>query len=144
VEAKPVLKWCGVLALTTCIRIFLEKVLHFPGLFGPPQGLNLIPWTASFTVFWEDMAHGLPLLILRNLIGYDKRWNKTINNIALTIVMLSFGLGHIYQGLLVPILLAFYIPYSVKVGKEYGFGTIAICHILYDLTTLLFVKYFML
>lgn len=143
VEAKPVLKWIGVLVCTTGFRIFLEKVLHFHGFFGPPKGLSLIPWTASFTVFWEDACHGLPLVLLRKMIGNTKKWAKAVNMSALILVMLSFGLGHLYQGLMVPILLAFYIPYSIKIGKEYGFGTVIVCHTLYDMVTFLFVKYFM-
>jgi hypothetical protein len=143
VKVKPVLKWCAFLIGLTVVRVALLKLAGYAGIHGPPQGLMMIPWAASLTVFWEDVCHGLPLVILQKLIGRKRWWAKALNSIALSIVMLSFGLGHLYQGPLVALLLCFYIPYSMKLGKQYGFGTVMVCHTLYDLVTFLFVKFFL-
>lgn len=58
--------------------------------------------------------------------------------IFVPIVVLSsliFGAGHLYQGYFVAALLSLY-PYfvSYKYGKKYGYGTVMLCHITYDLS----------
>ena len=143
IELKPILKWCLCLILITAIRLFLLNTFDYSGLFGKPTGLMMIPWVASFTVFWEDACHGLPLVILGSLIGTERRWARAVNKLAMILVSVSFGLGHLYQGPLVELILSFYVSYSVKYGKKYGFGTVIICHTLFDLVTFLFIKYFM-
>ena len=141
IERKPVLVWGACMVLLVGWRIFLDKVIGYHGSQMAVQGMLTIPWTASFTVFWEDACHGLPLLLLQDLIGKKKRWAKVLYGVVLTTIMVAFGLGHLYQGIFPALLLCMYIPYSVDVGRRYGFGTIIICHMLYDLSTLLFVHY---
>jgi hypothetical protein len=143
IEIKPILKWCSFLILITGIRIFLLKSAGYVGLTGTPTGLMAIPWVASFTVFWEDICHSLPLVILNDLIGTTRKWARVVNQIALFTVSVSFGLSHLYQGIVVSAILCFYVPYSIKYGKKYGFGTVIVCHTLFDLVTFLFIKYFM-
>jgi hypothetical protein len=139
VEFKPVVKWCTFLALLTVWRIMMAKLASYNGIHDAEP--FIIPWMASFTVFWEDACHGLPVLLLRQLIGVHKWWAKILNFIMLAVTMFSFGLGHLYQGLVPAMILCMYIPYSIRCGKKYGFGTVMICHMLYDLVTLLFVQY---
>src|ERR1700687_1431645 len=55
-----------------------------------------ISFLAFITVFWEDVAHGLPLVILKKLIG-TKWWTNFIHLPLLAVVMIEFGLGHAYQ-----------------------------------------------
>lgn len=142
VEARPVFNWCVFLIVMTAIRLFLLNCFGFQGITGPPIGLKMIPWTAALTVFWEDACHGLPLLILSNMIGDKKRWAKAVNALALVLVSISFGIGHLYQGPFVALLLCFYVSSSINYGKKYGFGTVMLCHTLFDLVTFLYVKYF--
>ena len=141
VEKAPLLNWARLLFVITIYRIILFK--FFPN-FGPfhdsAQNISIIPWPLTLTVFWEDACHGLPMLMLKNAIG-DRKWLKPFYWAIMGIVMLEFGLGHVYQGLIQAALLSFYIPYSVKLGEKFGFGTVMLGHTLFDLTTILTVKY---
>lgn len=139
VEKKPIVKWGLFLFYVTLWRLFMSKILNFHGVSNP-QSISILPIATAFTVFWEDACHGLPLLILKKATK-NRRWAKPIYWILLLIIMTEFGLGHIYQGPLAAIVLSFYIPYSIKVGEKYGFGTVIFCHMMYDLVTLLFIHY---
>ena len=141
VEKKPVIDWCVFLMIVTALRVFLLTAFGYTGIMGPPTALSMIPWYASFTVFWEDACHGLPLVILAGLIGTKKRLARIINALAMFIVSVAFGMSHLYQGLWVALLLCLYVSYSIKYAKKYGFGTVIICHIIFDLVTFLYVKY---
>jgi hypothetical protein len=143
VEKKPLLKWIGFLVFVTAIRMVMYKIASYNGIEGPKGGVTLIPPLASLTTFWEDLAHGFPLLILRQLIGNTKKWAKVANWAALILTMVSFGLGHTYQSVPIAMLLSFYIPYSVGCAERNGMGTVIIGHSLYDLVTLMFVQYFL-
>lgn len=144
VEPKAILKWVGCLALLTVYRIIIFK--FFSGndkLHDMTSGAMMIPWQATLTVFWEDACHGLPLAIIGLALGKDKLWKKVLNYALLIGVMVSFGLGHVYQGYIAAACLSFYIPFSLKKGHEVGFGTVMICHTLYDLATILTIKTFL-
>lgn len=139
VEKKPIINWMVFLAFITALRFLLTKLMNFNGI-GSPNTFSFLPWYVSLTVFWEDMCHGLPLVILKKLIG-TKWWTKFIHLPLLALVMIEFGLGHAYQGIFAIVLLGFYVPYSMRIGEKYGFGTLVLCHMLYDAVTLLFVQY---
>lgn len=138
IEGKPVFKWIIFLAAVTLWRLFLYKVVSLNGTVS--KQVNFLPPLVALTVWWEDMCHGVPLLILRKLIGVNK-WTRPIHLFCTLATMLSFGMGHLYQGPLAACILSLYIPYSVRKGEQYGFGTIMICHMSYDLATMLFVSY---
>jgi hypothetical protein len=84
-------------------------------------------WTLAL-VFWEDMFFGLPLYFIHK---YMK--NKWLKWTLTFLISALFGLGHMYQGLFAVLLLSLY-PYflSKKYGEKHGFGTVMMCHILYD------------
>lgn len=105
------------------------------------SSVYFLPWQGSLFVFWEDACHTLPLAIFSRIFNKGFFY-KMLYFIFILIVMLSFGLGHLYEGIISAICLCFYIPITLKLGKKYGFGTIMICHILYDLTTLLTLRLF--
>ena len=140
VEMKPVVNWSIFLVLLTLWRMLVAKLSAYHGMHGTEETF-IIPWTASFTVFWEDACHGLPILLLRQLIGVHRWWAKILNWSLLILTMISFGMGHLYQGVLPALILCFYVPYSIRCGKKYGFGTVMVCHSLYDLVTLIFIQY---
>lgn len=144
VQWKPILKWVGFIALLTLYRIAIFKIFsHNDKLHEMTSGAAMIPWQATFTVFWEDACHGLPLAILSRVLGNDKIWKKALTWLAVLVVMCSFGLGHVYQGYLAAALLSFYVPFTFKRGQEIGFGTVMICHTIYDLATILTIKTFL-
>lgn len=138
IEKKSIKKWAFFLLYITAWRIFLSKALHFNGI-GDLKSMAMLPLPMTLTVFWEDACHGLPLLILKKLIG-KRKWLKPLYWFLLVAVMIEFGSGHVYQGLLPAFLLSFYVPYSIKMGNKYGFGTVMLCHMSYDMVTLLLVQ----
>lgn len=137
ITKKPIIKWIRFLAIVTLIRIILFKFLLGAHLESPGV---VIPLPIAFTVFWEDACHGLPLALFKKMIGNNK-WLKPLYWVLMAIVMVEFGFGHLYQGVVPAMFLTLYVPYSVKMGEKHGFGTVMIGHILYDLATMLFVKY---
>lgn len=144
IEPKAIGKWILFLVGLTIYRILIFKM--FPNseyLHQGKEGASIIPWQATLTVFWEDACHSLPLVILARAIGLDKWWEKGLIGTAIAVVMVSFGLGHVYQGYLAAFLLSFYIPFTFKKGQEIGFGTVMICHMIYDLVTILTIKHFL-
>lgn len=144
VEWKAVLKWCVFLGIVTVYRIIMFKI--FAGndtLKDMTSGAMTIPWQATLTVGWEDMCHGLPLAIFALALGQDSLWKKILTWIAIIAVMISFGLGHVYQGVIAAAALSLYVPYTFKKGQQFGFGTVMICHVLYDLVTVLTLQNFL-
>lgn len=110
----------------TAIRTVL---FFFSG--SPMEGLlSRINPLLMLGVFWEDAVFVLPLIILKD--------EKNIPNILYyTLFAIStavFTLGHSYQGT-IGLTSAIYIYFSAKYGRKYGFGTVMICHTLYDLIT---------
>lgn len=144
VEWKPILKWVKLLGIITIYRIIIFKL--FKGnatLESMTSGVGIIPWQSTLTVFWEDALHGLPLAIMALWLGQEKLWKRIVTWAAVVLVMISFGLGHVYQGWIAAFFLSFYVPFTFKKGQEIGFGTVMICHVLYDLATILTLKNFL-
>lgn len=144
VEKAPILKWIRFLAWITVWRIVIFKLFAGNGyLHNAASGAMIIPWQATLTVFWEDACHGLPLAILLLALGNNTKWKRVLNGVALVTIMTAFGLGHVYQGYFAAFCLSFYIPFTMKKGQEIGFGTVMICHTIYDLLTILTLKTFL-
>lgn len=144
IEKKAVFSWIGMLSGVTLLRLalfwaFLKSGAPTAGLKAQLAGVNSIPWVAALGVFWEDACHGLPLVLLGAM--WPNKWAAPLRIIAFLTIMIAFGLGHVYQGFGAAFLLAFYIPLSMKMGKKYGFGTVMICHTLYDLFTIFLIKW---
>ena len=144
VEKKPILSWLVTLTVVTALRIaafwiFLKSGESTAGLKEKLSEVGTIPWPAILGVFWEDFCHSMPLVILESM--FSSKWFMPLRILALVTVMIAFGMGHVYEGVGSAVLIAFYIPLSMKMGKKYGFGTVVICHMLYDLCTILTVKW---
>lgn len=140
VDKEAVKRWTKFLLIITVYRIFMFKFFFNSHLKEMAHAITQIPWPLTLTVFWEDACHGLPLLLIRNFLG-TKWWSWPVNLLLMGTVMLEFGLGHVYQGVFSAALLSFYIPVSINLGKKYGFGTVMIGHTLYDLSTILSLKF---
>lgn len=144
IEPRKVLHFMQILGIITIYRILVFTFLKGnDDLNNMVSGAMTIPWQASLTVFWEDAMHTLPLAIFGLWLGTDKLWKKIAQWSAIAMVMVSFGLGHVYQGWLAAAFLSLYIPFTLKKGKEVGFGTVMICHMLYDLVTILTIRAFL-
>lgn len=141
VERPAIMNFVRFLCVVTLYRIALFKLFpHAHMIEEAGKNLSLIPWPLTLTVFWEDACHGLPLLLLRQFLG-TKKWTWPIHGFLTLMVMLEFGLGHVYQGLLPAALLSLYVPYSIRLGKKYGFGTVMLGHTLWDLSTIISIKF---
>ena len=95
----------------------------------PPEIMQSGMWSFGL-VFWEDLFYAVPLY-------YAHRWLTPWAAWIFTIIMsVHFGMGHLYQGEFVMYLTMIY-PYfiSKRFGEKYGFGTVMLCHILYDVFT---------
>lgn len=138
IDRPSVKKWVKFLCGLT---LFRAAMFYFTWKYqsGGFEAVSWIPWQTTLMVWWEDAAHTLPLLLLARLIGTEKKtW--PIHALAFATIMVAFGAGHIYQGLVPAIALSFYIPYTLKLSKTKGLGTIMICHVLYDLSTILLIQ----
>jgi len=139
VDKEGLTRWARFLFIISIYRMILFKL--FPTVFsGAAHNIALIPWPLTLTVFWEDACHGLPLLLLKKAIGL-KKWAKPVLRMITLMMMVEFGMGHVYQGIIPAVMLSFYVPYSVKLGEKWGFGTVMLGHMLFDLTTILSVKF---
>ena len=140
IEKKPLMKFAKFLVFLTIYRLIVFHFLaHYPMVENASAAVQSIPWQMTFLVFWEDMSFALPLVFLKKLIG-SKKWLQPIYWLGMATMMLSFGSGHIYQGLLPALALSLYVPFSVSRGKMYGFGTVVLCHMPYDMSTILAVR----
>lgn len=132
IDKKCVKKWTIFIAILSLYRYL---VLRYTGVQQDMSGALTIPWQAALTVSWEDACHGLPLVLIERFTNKLK-YGKLLLLPAIALVTASFGLGHVYQGLGAAAALSLYVPYTFWAGKKYGFGTVMICHVLYDLATL--------
>lgn len=144
ISKLSIIKWTGFLCVITILRIISLKLLLKSGmsLGAYKDTLNAvasIPWPLTLTVFWEDAMHTLPIAILAK-ITENKFYSKWLNRALILFTMVSFGLGHTYQGMGAAFLLSFYIPLTLKMAKKHGFGTVMVCHVLYDLFTALTIR----
>jgi len=141
IEPKGIFKFCKILAVITIIRMIMFKLLMPDSMAETARSVtDMIPIPVLLSVFWEDACHTLPLALAGAMWG-TKKFYPILSKIALVVVMLAFGSGHIYQGLIPACAICVYIPYTLSLGKKFGFGTVMICHIMYDMATLLSLKW---
>lgn len=123
------------LSVVTAVRLFWIYCVASPeALQQIGENINYLPWQTMFGVFWEDAVHVLPLALMSKMYS-DKKLFKYWYAILTTLVAASFGSAHSYQGLQACVTLAFYIPLALKMGRKYGFGTVILGHVLFDLVT---------
>lgn len=141
VDLKGILKFLILMTVLTIYRAAVFKWIAPPNMIESAREMvSFLPWQVTLGVFWEDACHSLPLVLLGKVFQKAK-WYKYCSLPLLVLVMASFAVGHLYQGVLAAIAISFYIPFAMKMGKKYGFGTVMICHILYDMITLLSLKW---
>jgi hypothetical protein len=139
VDTKAVLKFLVWMIPITILRMLWLKFSMSQGGIGPTKDIvDMIPVASTLGVYWEDACFTLPLALF-SLMSSSK-WEKYLSKILLVLTMLSFGSGHLYQGPLLACAISFYIPYTLKLSKKYGFGTIMVCHILFDFISLSAIK----
>jgi hypothetical protein len=140
IQPKSLVSFIKFMAVTVIIRTVM-MYLNPPTIESAGPILQ-IPLAMTATVGWEDMCHTLPLAIAGRWLG-DGKLGKAAYYALMALVMVSFSLGHLYQGKLVAIAISLYIPYVTSLGKKHGFGTVVLSHMLYDFITLLTVRLFL-
>ena len=128
-----VAKFLAFMTFLTVFRISANSFLSDMAGLSPatlPIELIYLPVWHFFLVWWEDAIFALPIYWL---LKKCKKWIAIPLIIALS---LYFGYGHLYQGWFAVGLLSIY-PYfiSYRYGKRVGFGTVMVCHVLYDFIT---------
>jgi hypothetical protein len=137
VTPRAIVKFLLFMVFITICRVVAFRMLAPPEAIEQIKGIiHFLPWQTTLGVFWEDAAHSLPLVLMGKIFKKSK-WYSYVSLPLLAMVMFSFGSGHMYQGLIASIAISFYVPFSMKMGEKHGFGTVMICHILYDMITLL-------
>lgn len=141
IKIKPILTFLKILAAIAAYRFLTLTFLTSPSVIEATRiSAHIIPLPLVFGVFWEDACHSMPLVLMGSIYG-SSRWYPWLSKIMLVVVMAAFGIGHLYQGVFAAIVLSFGVPFSMAMGKKYGFATVMICHILYDLSTLLSIRW---
>lgn len=133
IEWDKVAQFLGFMALITMFRICFADMVEgiMPGFVDQKfvEIADKIGFATLPFVFWEDVYFGMPIAWLMKKVF--PKYPKLA--ITLTIIISTiFATGHLYQGAIgmVTIIYPFFISY--KYGKKYGFGTVMICHMLYD------------
>lgn len=127
IQWQSVASFCGFMCLVTALRFAAFEVS------GAPSVHPYITFSGLSMVFWEDMFHAFPIWLARDYFKLSK-WIWIPIAVGLS---LMFASGHIYLGLTWAATTLIY-PYfiSYRLGKQYGFGTVMVCHILYDVATI--------
>ena len=126
-----VAEFMAFMVMVTLFRIYFIDFGLSTGLIERmptlPLEISTNKWTLGL-VWWEDMIFGFPIYLLAKYV--DKKWLKWPLIVAIS---LMFGSGHAYQGMWAVALTSLY-PYfiSKKYGEKHGFGTVMLCHIMYD------------
>lgn len=135
IEWDSVAKFLSFMAVITCFRLGIHDLITEMGVGEGiiPQGEKIMANVSAYKfliVFWEDAFFGLPIYY------FTKKFKKKVWIPLVVILSGLFGLGHLYQGIQFAILSAIY-PYfiSYRYGRKHGFGTVMICHTLYDFIT---------
>lgn len=140
VKPKSLLKFLRTMLTVTAFRCVM--MYFFPPTLASAAPILKIPLWLTATVGWEDAAHTLPLALAARFLG-DKVPAKVMIWALTAMMMVSFGLGHVYQGVFSACMISFYIPVVTNLGKKHGFGTVMLCHMMYDFITLLTVRLFL-
>lgn len=141
IEKNKVKEFLFFLIKITIFRLVVHMIFGFSGAANSPSSpMNKIQILTILGVYWEDAFFTLPILILERL-----KVNKAILMILLCLNSISFALGHLSYGALWATITLFYVPFiSYKYGKTNGLGTVMVCHILYDLVTLITLRHLLL
>lgn len=137
IKLNKVAKFLAFMAIITAFRLALQS---YAGSSAPTAIMN-IPFYLFALVPWEDAFYVAPLLYLEEIKNRGKL-GKALWVAIVVSTSIHFGLGHAYQGWFAVGLTALY-PYfiSLKYSKRVGMGTVMVCHVLYDMITVLTAKY---
>jgi hypothetical protein len=122
-----VAKFCGFMMFVTALRWGIWDLTN--------QSYQPVPvsfWHFLF-VFTEDMTYAFPIYLAKDIL----KVRKWIWVSLATILSIEFASGHLYQGVFWAAITSIY-PFfiSYRYAKKTSFGTVMICHLLFDFITL--------
>ena len=135
IEWDAISRFLAFMTLVVFVRWSIMSLLMSNGdVLSHNVDTNSIQLYQLATVFWEDMAFALPFVFLKRLpyVG-----NKYVWSVLFLVSSVLFALGHTYQGntwATITVIYPWYVSY--RYGMKYGFGTVMICHMLYDFITI--------
>lgn len=140
VNKRSVIKFTLFMLAMSFYRVWQLKMQIKHGMnMSNLEPVTRLPLGGTLFVGWEDLCFTAPLVFMRRLIGTGK-WVMPIHYLLTLVTMLSFGSGHVYQGMLAACFISLYIPFAINFGKEKGFGTLIINHMVYDFSTLMAIR----
>jgi hypothetical protein len=131
IKADGVSKFIAFLVLA-----FLIKMCLLNGKYLPTNSYNL-EMRKFLLVFLEDVFFVmLPFYICQKIN------NKYLKFVIWTYFSVCFGMGHMYQGMFAVFVTAIY-PYFISryYAMKTSFGTVMVCHFIYDCFTFLFPRF---
>jgi hypothetical protein len=141
IDKEALLRFAKFLVFLTASRyVYLTYIAPDASIASIKEITGMIPWQTVPGVFWEDACHALPLVVMEKMFKL-KTWFKYARLPLLCAMSFFFGLGHSYEGMGAVLMMMCYIPITMRLGKKYGFGTIMLCHVAYDMCTLLSFKF---
>lgn len=137
IEWQSVAKFLAFMVFLTMLRVCFADIIDglFPGYIQEKIGsiAGQVPMGQLAFVFWEDVWFGMPIAWLMRKV-YPKYPKLAITgSILISAVFMS---GHFYQGAMGAITIVYPFFISYRYGKKYGFGTVMVCHMLYDFISL--------
>ena len=124
-KLDSVTKFLTLMSLAVCFRLAIMSLIG-----GSPTGDFPFPLWMLIMVWWEDAVYAIPVFY----ISESSKIHRYVKFLLILVISLYFGLGHSYQGLLGIAVTSLY-PYfiSARLAKQHGFGTVMLCHVLYDI-----------
>lgn len=134
VQKKSVLHFIKFMAWVSAIRIAMHYILGTgPASSDASDTMNKLHFINLLGVYWEDAVFTMPAIIAERMGA-----SKFLRGLILAVSALAFASGHIAYGLPWAAITLFYVPFiSYRYGRKVGLGTVMVCHILYDVITLL-------
>jgi hypothetical protein len=122
VKLDAVAKFISLLAIVGAVKLALWNGKPVPSNFHNMSMANFL------LVFLEDVFFVMVPFYLTNFIK-----NKNINIAIWVFFSMIFGSGHLYQGLIAVFITGIY-PYFISnhFAKKTSFGTVMVCHFLWD------------
>lgn len=133
VDLDFISKFLAFMVIVTAFRLctldfLIEAVPEWTNRFLKPfQNMTseISLWRLG-VVWWEDAFFVLPVV-------YMQRYSKKVWIPFAALIFACFGMGHAYQGIYAIFISMCYPILSLNLGREYGYGTMMVCHVLFDI-----------
>ena len=133
---RPILTFLKYMVFITSLRMLMFILMQSQPHSAAMDSLSLC---SVLGVFWEDAVFCLPLLVMDKL-----KVSRYLKYISIALSSLIFATGHLAYSPMWATITLLYIPcISYRFGKKHGILTVMVCHILFDLITLITYRLFL-